>query len=267
MRSRGGRHGGRARKRRPRTARSPSGSRFPIFRKQRSPDGVTKSAAPVAPAERESAEVYPEAKGENFNDQPPWKRIIVLIAGATMNHSLALVLIIVMFTCVGRPLYTMVYIPPKDPDSQTTAEATESDPYEDPLGLCTGDTIFRWREKKFILSRILSTRWAVKKQGEVVRVGVYRNDAAGERKKIWLDISLKRTQISKTCRIRTRFLLRWDKKRLCVDGGRPSNRISLRRSAIRCVFGKARRVSSAFAGGIADGENGPDEHGRACDDD
>ena len=40
------------------------------------------------------AEEYPEPKGARFNDQAPWKRIIVLVAGATMNYLLALVLII-----------------------------------------------------------------------------------------------------------------------------------------------------------------------------
>ena len=30
-------------------------------------------------------ESYPEPKGARFNDQAPWKRIIVLVAGATMN--------------------------------------------------------------------------------------------------------------------------------------------------------------------------------------
>ena len=44
-----------------------------------------------------SAEDYPEPQGERFNDQAPWKRIIVLIAGATMNYLLALTFIIVMF--------------------------------------------------------------------------------------------------------------------------------------------------------------------------
>ena len=29
--------------------------------------------------------VYPEPKGKRFTDQAPWKRIIVLLAGATMN--------------------------------------------------------------------------------------------------------------------------------------------------------------------------------------
>ncbi|MBR4942621.1 MAG: site-2 protease family protein [Clostridia bacterium] len=52
-----------------------------------------------------SEESYPEPKGERFNDQAPWKRIIVLIAGATMNYLLALLVIICMFAFVGRPVY------------------------------------------------------------------------------------------------------------------------------------------------------------------
>ncbi|MBQ8885740.1 MAG: RIP metalloprotease [Clostridia bacterium] len=63
-------------------------------------------AAGEAPAE-ETAEKqeteYPEPKGEKFNDQPPWKRIIVLIAGATMNFLLALVLLFVMVGVYGVP--------------------------------------------------------------------------------------------------------------------------------------------------------------------
>ena len=55
-----------------------------------------------------SAEDYPEPQGERFNDQAPWKRIIVLIAGATMNYLLALTFIIVMFACFGRPMYKVM---------------------------------------------------------------------------------------------------------------------------------------------------------------
>lgn len=53
----------------------------------------------------EKEEEYPEPQGIRFNDQAPWKRIIVLIAGATMNYLLALALIILMFACIGQPLY------------------------------------------------------------------------------------------------------------------------------------------------------------------
>ena len=53
-------------------------------------------------------EEYPEPKGARFNDQAPWKRIIVLIAGATMNYLLALLIIIGMFAFIGQPLYRVV---------------------------------------------------------------------------------------------------------------------------------------------------------------
>ena len=48
--------------------------------------------------------VYPEPKGKRFTDQAPWKRIIVLIAGATMNYLLALVLLIIMVGVYGQPM-------------------------------------------------------------------------------------------------------------------------------------------------------------------
>lgn len=56
------------------------------------------------PAERVATqEEYPEPKGEKFNDQPPWKRIIVLVAGAVMNYLLAMVLLIIMVGSYGVP--------------------------------------------------------------------------------------------------------------------------------------------------------------------
>lgn len=54
-------------------------------------------------AESEGEE-YPEPKGERFNDQAPWKRIIVLLAGAAMNYLLALILLIVMVGVYGQPM-------------------------------------------------------------------------------------------------------------------------------------------------------------------
>lgn len=84
---------------------------------------------------------YPEPKGERFNDQPPWKRIIVLIAGATMNYLLALVLILIMFTCVGRPLYKTVVEKPEETAAATEVvlERTE----ESDVRLQTGDVILK----------------------------------------------------------------------------------------------------------------------------
>ncbi len=69
-------------------------------------------AAPPAVNEEETAEgapqkkadEYPEPKGAKFNDQAPWKRIIVLISGALMNYLLAIVLLLIMCFCYGVPM-------------------------------------------------------------------------------------------------------------------------------------------------------------------
>lgn len=47
---------------------------------------------------------YPEPKGVRFNEQAPWKRIIVLVAGALMNYLLALVLLLIMCFSYGVPM-------------------------------------------------------------------------------------------------------------------------------------------------------------------
>ncbi len=43
-------------------------------------------------------------QGKKFNEQAPWKRIIVLISGALMNFLLALILLIVMTASYGVPM-------------------------------------------------------------------------------------------------------------------------------------------------------------------
>ncbi len=87
-------------------------------------------------AGKDVADEYPEPKGEKFNDQPPWKRIIVLIAGALMNYLLAVFLIIAMFSTVGRPTYQVTVERPVEntPSEQAIEE-------EDSLSLKTGDII------------------------------------------------------------------------------------------------------------------------------
>ncbi len=82
------------------------------------------------------AEEYPTPKGERFNDQKPWKRIIVLIAGATMNYILALFIILLMFATIGRPVYKVAERMTLDKlDPQSTSTETVSD------ALLVGDVI------------------------------------------------------------------------------------------------------------------------------
>ena len=113
--------------------------------------------------EEKEKEEYPEPKGAKFNDQPPWKRIIVLVAGATMNYLLALVLIVLMFSIYGQPLYAV--------------EAPREGMYLAPM-YETGDIIESIEgEDVYYISDYIDILKG-KSKGEVVEVGVIRN---GER--------------------------------------------------------------------------------------
>ena len=113
-------------------------------------------------------EEYPEPKGEKFNDQPPWKRIIVLIAGAAMNYILAVFLIILMFACVGRPVYKTVVERPEEPAS-AVAVAGEN-------GLQTGDIILKIEDKNVYLITDYIDILDEKKAGDSVEFTVLRGN-------------------------------------------------------------------------------------------
>ncbi|MBE7068167.1 MAG: PDZ domain-containing protein [Clostridiales bacterium] len=108
-------------------------------------------------------EEYPEPKGERFNDQAPWKRIIVLIAGATMNYLLALLLIVCMFGFIGQPLYEVTA--PREGKYLSPA-------YE------VGDIIESVDGEKVYLITDYIDALNGKRKGEEVEIGVIRN---GER--------------------------------------------------------------------------------------
>ena len=122
-----------------------------------------------AEKEKKKEEEYPEPQGARFNDQAPWKRIIVLIAGATMNYLLALFLIILMFACVGRPVYTITKgeIPEGALPDSVAVQTYNS-------GLKTGDTVLKIDGK----TMYMPTDWLDvldgKKKGETVKVLVLR---------------------------------------------------------------------------------------------
>ena len=118
---------------------------------------------------------YPEPKGIRFNDQAPWKRIIVLLAGATMNYLLALFLLLIMFTTIGRPVYRVQVEYPETPSTETTAVMTDSDTQQNAY-LQTGDLILEIDGKAVYLVTdyidILNNR----KQGDEIPVTVMRNE-------------------------------------------------------------------------------------------
>ena len=106
---------------------------------------------------------YPEPQGERFNDQAPWKRIIVLIAGATMNYLLALFLIFGMFGFIGQPLYEVT--------------APREGKYLAPV-YEAGDIIETVEGKNVYLITDYLDILSGKQKGELVEVGVIRQ---GER--------------------------------------------------------------------------------------
>ncbi len=115
-------------------------------------------------------EEYPEPKGERFNDQAPWKRIIVLLAGATMNYLLALFLIIVMFASVGRPVYKVMEVPE---GSNFTGQIQ---PVEGKEVLQAGDIILKIDGKNVYLISDYMDILEGKKAGDEVRLTVLRED-------------------------------------------------------------------------------------------
>ena len=121
---------------------------------------------------------YPEPKGERFNNQPPWKRIIVLVAGATMNYLLALLLIIAMFAGLGRPMYEVVKHAPSDEPHENAVTT-----YETPLQ--TGDVILKIDGKNLYLITDYMDALEGKKKGDIVKVDVLR-----EGKELTLDVPM-----------------------------------------------------------------------------
>ncbi len=87
-------------------------------------------------------EEYPEPKGEKFNDQPPWKRIIVLVAGAFMNYLLALVLLLIMVGNYGVPMCIALPVGYQNGDKvQGVTWETDTLSYRDILVSINGEEI------------------------------------------------------------------------------------------------------------------------------
>lgn len=115
----------------------------------------------------ENKEEYPEPKGEKFNDQAPWKRIIVLVAGATMNYILALFLIILTFSIYG-PMHSYVVY------------AGEGTPMVSEATVSGRDIVLSVEGRDIYYSTDYSKALNGKKQGEVVDVDILRYNKESE---------------------------------------------------------------------------------------
>ncbi|MBQ2740573.1 MAG: site-2 protease family protein [Clostridia bacterium] len=123
----------------------------------------TVSATSPAPTQEEE---YPQPKGERFNDQAPWKRIIVLVSGALMNYLLALVLLLIMCFSYGVPMCITVPVGYKGEKLTPTAWETPTVEALDILVSIEGREIDMYTDCMDAL--------AGKKAGDTVSVVVYR---------------------------------------------------------------------------------------------
>ncbi len=116
--------------------------------------------------EGHETEEYPQPKGERFNDQPPWKRIIVLLAGAFMNYLLALVLLLIMVGSYGMPMCIAVPIDFEGSTAPSVAWETEY--------LSEGDILLEMNGKAIGMYTDCIDALKGKKAGEEVPVKVSR---------------------------------------------------------------------------------------------
>ena len=145
-------------------------------------DGEDEYEEETAETERKETQAqtdeYSEPKGERFNDQAPWKRILVLVAGATMNYLLALLLLVIMFAGIGRPVYKVVKYEP-------TAESSQGAITTYNEGLKTGDLLLKINGKTIYQITDCLDELNGKKQGETVTLLVNRD---GEEQEIKINL-------------------------------------------------------------------------------
>lgn len=124
-----------------------------------------------------------EDEGENtnqkaFNNQKPWKRIIVLISGALFNFISAILISLVAFSCFGE---TVLVVDSVFDDSKNAILFDTSD------GFNKGDIIYSIDGKKLYLTLDSSTYIA--NAEDTMDVIVLRKDADGNYNKVKLTIN------------------------------------------------------------------------------
>lgn len=105
----------------------------------------------------------------SFNNKKPWQRILVLIAGATMNYLLAVLLIIISFSIYGQMLYYTAEISAPDVDLNISYEYC----------LQNGDVILEAEGRNVYNTSDLMNVMEGKKAGEIVEFRLSRK--VGER--------------------------------------------------------------------------------------
>lgn len=123
--------------------------------------------APEIIKEKYQKDDYPEPKGKRFTEQPPWKRIIVLVAGAFMNYLLALVLLIIMVGIYGQPMCIVM------PIGYESGMEVQHAVWEEPT-LSYRDILLEINGKEIAMGTDCIDALKGKKAGEEVPVSVLR---------------------------------------------------------------------------------------------
>ena len=95
-----------------------------------------------------------------FNNRPPWQRLLVLIAGASMNFLTALLIFVISVSCYGK----------------TCVEAFEVIKTDSAYTLQNEDVILTLNDKDIYLSADLISALKGKKKGDEVSATVLRNE-------------------------------------------------------------------------------------------
>ncbi len=111
----------------------------------------------------------PVPRGGKFTEMAPWKRIIVLIAGAAMNYFLALILIVVMFACFGQ---SMVMVRGSDVTDDFPAE----------YSFQAGDILLGAEGTGFYLNADIALSVNGGKKGDIVTFTVLRETPEGRQR-------------------------------------------------------------------------------------
>ncbi len=112
-------------------------------------------------ADADAETSYARHPGGAYTERAPWRRILVLFAGAFMNYLLALVLILILFSCYGQ---TMLAVYEVAPDESIPAEYSLHD----------RDILLSAEGKNLYLTTDLALALNGKKAGDRARLRVSR---------------------------------------------------------------------------------------------
>lgn len=125
-------------------------------------ENVEKLTDAVENTAEDNVQEKPRFSPNAFNNKKPWQRILVLIAGATMNFIFATIIVVTNFAIFGHTAYQPM-------------EIMQSANYSESYSLAEGDTIRAINGRFIYMSVDIIESLNGKKKGDIVKVDVIRN--------------------------------------------------------------------------------------------